>query len=117
MCYGPSDAFANVALSRGDYYFGDDHSFNQTIFDETRSYWKWPVIDVKAAAQSRLARVETSQATNPTFTLTSLGSDFSVGETAAYILILGDRVSGTVKRSLVEYLFGMFSARPVLRCQ
>jgi len=58
------------------------------------------------AADARLARVKTSNATNPTFGFTQLGEEFSLGESAAYILVLGDRVSGTVPRSWVEYLFG-----------
>jgi hypothetical protein len=61
------------------------------------------------AANSRLARVLTSNATNPTYSLSDLGSGFSVGETAAYILILGDGDSGTVKKELVEYLFGKWA--------
>ncbi|KAF4624909.1 heme-thiolate peroxidase [Cudoniella acicularis] len=95
----------DASLSRGDFYFGDDHTFNQTIFDETRSYWTAPIIDVQMAANARLARVHTSNATNPTFGFTQLGQEFSFGESAAYILVLGDRVSGTVPRSWVEYLF------------
>jgi len=95
----------DASLSRGDFYFGDDHTFNQTIFDQTRSYWTAPVVDVQMAANARLARVHTSNATNPTFTLTTTGREFSFGESAAYILVLGDRVTGTVTRSWVEYLF------------
>lgn len=91
--------------SRGDYYFGDDHTFNQTIFDETRSYWIVPIIDVEIVAKARLARVHTSMATNPTFSLTKTGTQFSFGETAAYIIALGDRTLGTVRRAWVEYLF------------
>ena len=92
--------------SRGDFYFGNDHSFNQTIFDETRSYWTTPIIDVQQAANARLARVQTSNATNPTFGFSQTGTDFSFGETAAYIIVLGDKVAGTVRKSRVEYLFG-----------
>src|ERR1700742_129490 len=95
----PTDS---VHYSRGDYYFGDDHTFNQTIFDETRSYWTAPVIDVQIAANARLARVHTSNATNPNFTLTTTGTQFSFGETAAYIIVLGNRTSGTVPRAWVE---------------
>lgn len=96
----------DASLSRGDYYFGNDYSFNQTIFDQTRSYWTSPRINVTQAAHARLARVHTSNATNPTFTLTSTGLKFSFGETSAYIIVLGDRVAGTVRRAWVEYLFG-----------
>ena len=58
------------------------------------------------AAKSRLARVYTSYTTNPTFGFTTLGQEFSYGESAAYIIVLGDHVSGTVPKSWVEYLFG-----------
>lgn len=58
------------------------------------------------AADSRYARIITSNATNPKYELSPLGSDFSIGETAAYILFLGDRESATVRKDLVEYLFG-----------
>ena len=61
---------------------------------------------MQQAANARLARVQTSNATNPTFGLSDLGTGFSYGESAAYILVLGERVSGTVNRSFVEYLFG-----------
>ncbi|KIW97795.1 uncharacterized protein Z519_01379 [Cladophialophora bantiana CBS 173.52] len=95
----------DASLSRGDYYFGDDHTFNQTIFDQTRSYWTVPIIDIETAAKARLARVDTSKLTNPTFNLTTTGTLFSFGETAAYIIALGDRETGTVRRAWVEYLF------------
>jgi len=98
----------DASLSRGDYYFGNDYSFNQTIFDETKSYWTTPIIDVKQAASARLARVHTSNTTNPTFSLTQTGIKFSFGETSAYIIVLGDRTTGTVRRAWVEYLFGKY---------
>ena len=83
------------------------------MFDETKSYWK-DVIDISQAAAARIGRIKTSQATNPNFTLSDLGSAFSVGEAAAYIIVLGDRVSGTVDKTVVEYLFGKSSSRPPL---
>lgn len=100
----------DASLSRQDAYFGDNHDFNQTIFDETRSYWPQPVVDIKAAARSRQARVNTSSTTNPTYNMSELGMAFSYGETAAYILVLGDKYSGKVNRSWVEYLFGKFNS-------
>ncbi|RAH55983.1 peroxidase [Aspergillus piperis CBS 112811] len=95
----------DASLSRQDAFFGDNHDFNQTIFDETRSYWTSPIIDVKQAALSRQARVNTSMATNPNYTMSELGASFSYGETAAYIIVLGDKENGLVNRSRVEYLF------------
>lgn len=104
--------------SRADYYFTHDpYTFNASVFAETRSYWPDPTINIAQAAAARLARVKTSNATNPTFSLSDLGSGFSIGETAAYIAILGDTVEGTVKRELVEYLFGecVFDTPSIMR--
>ncbi|KAE8306975.1 Chloroperoxidase [Aspergillus transmontanensis] len=95
----------DASLSRLDHYFGDNHDFNQKIFDQTRSYWPDPVISVQAAANAREARVKASNATNPTFALSELGLAFGYGETAAYIIILGNKTTGLVNRSWVEYLF------------
>ncbi|KAI0005272.1 Chloroperoxidase [Xylariaceae sp. FL0662B] len=95
----------DASLSRQDFYFGNVQPFNQTVFDETRSYWKGPIIDVQMGANARSARLRTSNATNPTFTMSDIGTAFSFGETAAYIVVLGDKVSGTVEKSWVEYLF------------
>ncbi|KAL5047033.1 hypothetical protein BDW71DRAFT_214194 [Aspergillus fruticulosus] len=95
----------DASLSRQDYYFGNDHVFNQTIFDETRSYWTEAFIDVSAAALARQARVNTSNATNPTFTLSTTGLEFGYGESAAYIIVLGNKTTGLVDKSWVEYLF------------
>jgi hypothetical protein len=58
------------------------------------------------AADALAARQLTSKKTNPEFTLSDLGSEFSIGETAAYIMFFGDMKSGTAPKSLVEYLFG-----------
>ena len=58
------------------------------------------------AAASRLARVITSNATNPEYSLSDLGSGFSIGETAAYIMLLGNTTTGMVEKKRVEYLFG-----------
>jgi hypothetical protein len=45
-------------------------------------------------------------ATNPDYSMSDLGAEFSIGESAAYIIVLGDHVSGTVQKAFVEYLFG-----------
>lgn len=79
--------------SRGDAdVTGDGVSFNQTVFDETRSYFKTPIINITQAASARVARIVTSNSTNPKFYLSSLGNNFDLGETGAYLIIFGDKV-------------------------
>jgi hypothetical protein len=96
----------DASLSRADAYWGNDYAFNRTVYEQTKSYWTASPITVQMAANARAARVATSNATNPTFGLTPTGLSFGFGETAAYILGLGDRVKGEVRRDVVEYLFG-----------
>lgn len=94
--------------SRQDFYFGDDHTFNQTTFDQTRSHWRDTMIDVQSAARARLARVHTSNATNPTFSLEGDSLSLSYGESAAYLLVFGNKSDGAVKKAYIEYLFGKY---------
>ncbi|KAK4163008.1 heme-thiolate peroxidase [Cladorrhinum sp. PSN259] len=95
----------DASLSRTDAYFGSTSTFNQTIFDETRMYWTDEIIDFKTATDAVVARAETSNKTNPEFSLSELAVDFSFGESVAFIYILGDMQSKTVNRSWVEYWF------------
>lgn len=94
-------------ISRQDYYFGDNHDFDQTIFDQTLSFFTSDTITLQQAADARLARMYTSNATNPTFNISSTGVTFSFGETAAYLFVfnIGGALSGNANRTFVEYFF------------
>jgi hypothetical protein len=58
------------------------------------------------AADARSAAIQASKSTNPTFSLSDQGNSFSLGESVAYIIVLGEAATHTVKKSLVEFLFG-----------
>ena len=92
--------------SRLDAYFGNNHVFNQEIFDTTKAYWTEPILDAQILANSKLARQISSRSANPNYTFTSTTEQFSRGELAAPIIVFGDMESGTVNRTLVEYFFG-----------
>ncbi|KAI1259447.1 Chloroperoxidase [Xylariaceae sp. FL1019] len=93
------------SLSRADWYFGSNVDFNRTVWHETESYFHGDTINVTMASNARAGRIDASNKTNPTFALSSLGEGFDFGETSAYIIALGDRVSGTVPRNRINYLF------------
>lgn len=99
MCYLPGN-------SRSDKFFGNNHIFNETVFNETRAYWTEPILDAQMLANGKLARQINSRAQNPTYTFTSMMEEFSLGEVAAPVVAFGDRLTGKVNRSLVEYFFG-----------
>ncbi|KAJ5086072.1 hypothetical protein N7532_010843 [Penicillium argentinense] len=95
----------DASLSRQDFYFGDDHRFNREVFDETRSYWTGSFIDIQSAARAHVARVNTSNTTNPTFALSDAAMTTALGESGFCIVVLGDKTAGTVQKNWVEYLF------------
>ncbi|KAI7787299.1 hypothetical protein LA080_016373 [Diaporthe eres] len=94
----------DASLSRQDAAFGNNLVFNETVFNETRSNWQ-DTIDIQQAAKARLARVNTSNMTNPSFGFTKIGEQFSVGESAAYLIVLGNKTTQTANKTVVEYLF------------
>ncbi|RYP17207.1 hypothetical protein DL765_004663 [Monosporascus sp. GIB2] len=77
---GRHNILEHDASCRADAYFDDWPVFNQTAFDETRSYWKGLVVDLDEAVISRLARLETSEAINPNHTPSELGRQSGLGE-------------------------------------
>jgi len=98
----------DASLSRSDAYFGSNHIFNQTVFDQSRSVWQGGVLDVQQIANAKLLRMVQSRATNPEYAFTAHTEQFSLGEMAAPFIAFGDLDTVLVNRSLVEYFFGQF---------
>ncbi|KAL7625736.1 hypothetical protein AAE478_004959 [Parahypoxylon ruwenzoriense] len=90
---------------RTDAAFGNNHIFNQTVFDETRVYWTGPILDANMLANSKIARQLSSKAFNPNYTFTATMDAFSYGEVGAPVVAFGDVDAVTVNRTLVEYFF------------
>jgi len=95
----------DASMSRLDAYFGNNHVFNQSIFDTTTAYWTGDILDVNMLANGKLARQVTSRQTNPNYTFTEDMQAHSLGEVAAPIIVFGDMTTATVNRTLVEYFF------------
>ncbi|KAK3651443.1 hypothetical protein LTR56_005585 [Elasticomyces elasticus] len=95
----------DASLSRTDAYFGNNHIFNQTIFDESRRWWPDEVITAEHIGNSKLARQLQSKATNPEYKFTNTTEAFSIGEILAPFIAFGNVEDATVNRTLVEYFF------------
>ncbi|OTB10929.1 hypothetical protein K445DRAFT_308271 [Daldinia sp. EC12] len=93
------------SLSRSDAFFGNNHIFNETIFNETKVYWTGEILDADMLANGKIARQLNSKAFNPNYTFTSSVESFSLGEVSAPIVAFGDLQAATVNRTLVEYFF------------
>lgn len=113
-----SSCLLTLHASRSDAYFGNNHVFNQTVFDRSKAYWTAPVLNVDMLANSKIARQIESKAYNPTYTYPEKTDMASLLEMAAPIVVFGDSSTGTVARDLVEYLFGKWSVliRPLNSC-
>ncbi|KAH8765344.1 Chloroperoxidase [Diaporthe sp. PMI_573] len=94
----------DASMSRSDAFFGNNHVFNQTVFDATRVYWTTEVLTAQMLADGKLARQITSRSQNPNYTFTETTEHFSLGEVAAPIIVFGDMTTGTVNRTWNERL-------------
>jgi hypothetical protein len=108
-CLYVSRTVLTLTPSRGDAYFGNNHDFNQTIFDQTRAYWTNETLTAEMLANCRMARQIQSKAFNPTYYLPALIDGFAFAELASPIVVFGDVNAGTVDRKLVEYFFRKFT--------
>jgi hypothetical protein len=95
-----------IYCSRGDAFFGDDHTFNPFIYGQTKSYFLQDTIDIPTGAKARLARVNTAKAMNPSFHFTDAGLTGSFTETCFYLSVIGDPVTGIAQTNWVNIFFG-----------
>ncbi|KZL74572.1 chloroperoxidase-like protein [Colletotrichum tofieldiae] len=93
------------SLSRNDIHFGDNHSFNRTIWESVASYFTDSTISIPTAAKARVARLQAAATTNPEFNLTADGAQFSFIETALYLSVFGNLNDGNARTEWVRVLF------------
>ncbi|CAJ0543346.1 Ff.00g005320.m01.CDS01 [Fusarium sp. VM40] len=93
------------SLSRGDIYFGDNISFNETIWESTAAHFTESTISIKTAAKARKDRLEAAAAVNPEFSLPASQAQFSFIETALYLSVFGNTDDGNANTEWVKTLF------------
>lgn len=97
------------SLSRGDHYAGDDHSFNQSLFDQVLAFYDGTeVATIPSASKARYSRIKSATAINPTMTYGARQLVLSYGETALYLSTMGDPITGNAPVSYIKSLFGTF---------
>ncbi|KAL3418146.1 chloroperoxidase-like protein [Phlyctema vagabunda] len=93
------------SLSRGDIFFGDNHSFNPAAWARTLANWgDVETLTFAIAGAERTARFNYGASTNPDFNATFAQS----GSLLEYSLLLssfGDPVLGNANKSLAMYMF------------
>ncbi|KKZ58998.1 hypothetical protein EMCG_00863 [[Emmonsia] crescens] len=102
------DLFAehDASLSRSDIFFGDNNSFNATIWESVLDYFKHDkTVSFTAAARARLNRIKTEGERNPDFTFNAEDLIISYTETAQYLSVFGDPVAGNPPADWVRIFF------------
>ncbi|RDW71896.1 hypothetical protein BP5796_07930 [Coleophoma crateriformis] len=93
------------SLSRADIYFGDNHSFNASIWNGTKAYFTDEIITISTAATARAARLALDATQNPTMNITTSQYTSSLIESSLYLTVFGNPVDGNASRSYVEAFF------------
>jgi hypothetical protein len=96
----------DASISRGDFFFGDNVSFNETLF--TALAESNPGVDyynASSAGAVQKRRLSESQATNPN--ITNSVNQFAIrsAESALYLSVMGDPMTGQAPK---EYAFQSF---------
>jgi hypothetical protein len=102
----------DASLSRNDFYFGNDHSFNSTIWDQTAAHFTSSTISFTTAAAARSARIAAASAVNPQFNMTATEHTNSYFESALYIGVFGNLTTGNAVTEWVHILFSKFPHQP-----
>ena len=95
----------DASLSRTDAAFGNNHIFNETVFNTSRVFWTADIVTAEMLANSKVHRMVQSRAFNPEYKFTATTEQFSLGEVSAPIIAFGDIEEFTVPKNLIEYFF------------
>jgi len=93
------------SLSRADIYFGDNHSFNESVWAGTKAYFTEDVITIATAAQARAGRLALDATQNPDFNFTTTAHTNSLIESSLYLSTFGDPYEGNATTSFVTIFF------------
>jgi hypothetical protein len=94
-----------ASLSRKDVYFGDNHSFDKTIYSTMKSSARAGVYTPSLVGPVRAARLAQSTATDPQLTWLPQNQLIAYGEAALALSVMGDPVTGIANASFVNSLF------------
>lgn len=93
-------------LSRADIYFGDNISFNQTIWSSVMQHWPDATVTFSQAAEARAARLRDAAAENPGFTQPEAAVSGSCTQLAGVLCAFGGSAAdGGARRDWINASF------------
>ena len=97
----------DTSMTRGDLHFGDNYSFNKTLFNQMISFSSdGKVLTIPEISKHRQARIADSRARNPEFSFTPAEQSGANTDAALAMCVLGDcRKNMTVKLPYLKAFF------------
>ncbi|KAJ7586865.1 Chloroperoxidase, partial [Mycena floridula] len=96
----------DASLSRGDFALGDNLHFNETIYQTlANSNPGVGFFNATSAGQVQKERLAISQATNPKLINTSKEFGIRTGQSALYLSVFGDPITGVAPKEFVNIFF------------
>lgn len=93
-------------LSRADRYFGDNISFNQTIWSSVMQHWPDETVTFAQAAEARAARLRDAAAENPEFSQPEAAVNGSFTQLAGVLCAFGGSAAdGWARRDWINASF------------
>ncbi|KAL8811661.1 MAG: hypothetical protein Q9200_001631 [Gallowayella weberi] len=96
------------SLSRSDLALGDNHSFNETIWNTVAAHFQNNTISIPTAAKARKDRFAAAQAANKEFDTSDATANGGRGTTALYLLVMRGQFRET-KTKFVQIFFREFA--------
>ncbi|PGH23673.1 hypothetical protein AJ80_02279 [Polytolypa hystricis UAMH7299] len=96
----------DASLSREDIYFGDNTRFNSEIWQSVVDFFRHDErVNTTAAARARFNRVKVQSGRNPEFTYSAKNMIISYTETAQYLSVFGNPLTGNPRVDWVRTFF------------
>ncbi|RMZ71389.1 sterigmatocystin biosynthesis peroxidase stcC [Pyrenophora seminiperda CCB06] len=95
----------DASMTRADAALGNNHLFNEAIFQSSRRHWTAETVTVDMMATTTVQRQIESKVTNRNCDLSDDKINSCVGQASVPITVFGDLQQATVRRSVLEYWF------------
>jgi len=99
----------DASMSRADAALGNNHVFNEAVFESSRRHWTAETVTVGMMANTTVQRQAESHMTNGDCDLSAARVNSCIGQAGIPITVFGNIEQATVRRSIIEYWFSKSS--------
>ena len=105
----------DASMSRADAALGNNHVFNEAVFQSSRRHWTAETVTVGMMANTTVQRQAESHVTNGDCYLSTARVNSCIGQAGIPITVFGNIEQATVKRSIIEYWFSKYNKSVIVQ--